>query len=377
MSRIETRISRVQLHSALAGVLNAVERSSTLPILSNVLVRKVNGHALFTASDNVVQVTKRLDDVVANEEFSFTAQAKKFADIVSAAASDDIKLVLDDGELKLNAGRGRYTLRTLPADDYPMMNEEGVAKGKIAVSHGHLKAALTRTCHASLKSDITRQYLNSVQVCAEGGTLTATATDGFRLARASIPCRLQEEGKLEFLLPLKTAQLVQRYLSGDLDKNVDIDVADGYVRIKFGDTEIVSKLNVGKFPDCDRIIQQKGDAYATVDTEALKGAIKRACVVTDEASDVGVKISIDKGVMSLSRVARNTKEESHDEIDVQTNVDGIDATYNEKFLLDMIDAVQGLNVKLAFSDSNPSSSPVVASAEGDSSWLEVIMPIRI
>ena len=108
-----TSIERLRLDDALSTVSGAVDRSHALPILENVLMRNANGKVAFTASDASVQVTRILESNPADKDYAFTAHAKKFSKIVNSADGKEIKLSIDKGQLKINTGKGRYTLKTL------------------------------------------------------------------------------------------------------------------------------------------------------------------------------------------------------------------------------------------------------------------------
>lgn len=368
-----TSIERLRLDDALSIVSGAVERSHALPILENVLMRSANGKVAFTASDSGVQVTKVLEGNPADRDYAFTAHAKKFNKIVNSADGKEIKLSIDKGQVKISTGRGRYTLKTLSDSNYPLMSKVVDREVQVAVKQGHLKTALEKVLHASAKNDI-RYYLNSVQMILEGNLVTINATDGHRLAQAKFSCNFAGE-RIVTILPLKTAMLLVKMIS-DSEEEVFMALSNEQVRFDFSDTEIISKVIEGKYPEIQKIIRNNiNDVKIKINRHQMLSALTR-CNVLGEIEGFGIEFLVDKNAIFLDGSTKTKGEaEVHEEVDVVYEGEKIQTRFHIKYLSEALSSSKSDEMVFAFDRSNTTNGSLHI-YDGSDAWVGIIMPVR-
>ncbi|MDO5653585.1 MAG: DNA polymerase III subunit beta, partial [Brachymonas sp.] len=243
---------QAQVLGALQSVAGVVERRQTLPILANILLHKQGDAIRLTASDLEIQI--RTSESLGGEagDFQTTVGARKLIDILRSMPADQtVSLDVKDGKAVLKGGKSKFTLQTLPAEDFPLVQEAANFGPAFSVPQKTLKTLLAQVSFAMAVHDI-RYYLNGILFVAEGKTLSLVATDGHRLAFASAELDT-EVPKQEVILPRKTVLELQRLL-GDSDEPLELQFASNQARFRFGKMEFVTKLVEGMFPDYYRVI---------------------------------------------------------------------------------------------------------------------------
>lgn len=177
------------------------------------------------------------------------------------------------------AGKSRFSLQTLPADDFPIVSQPAEYETSVTVSQKALKNLLGMVYFSMAQQDI-RYYLNGLLLQVDGNKMTAVATDGHRLAFCQMETD-QEFSKNDVIIPRKTILELQRLLE-DSDEPVRIDFSGGQVRFVFGDVELISKLVEGKFPDYTRVIPKGYKNKFTLSREQLQRALQRAAIMTSD-----------------------------------------------------------------------------------------------
>ncbi|ODU09558.1 MAG: DNA polymerase III subunit beta [Rubrivivax sp. SCN 71-131] len=368
---IVVRSSQDKLLQALQSVAGIVERRHTLPVLANVLLRR-NGPLLeLTTSDLDIQVRTRADLGGDEGDFATTVGARKLIDILRALPSDQVvTLSSAQNKLTLQAGRSRFTLQTLPAEDFPLVNESVDFGPAFAVPQKVLKDLINQVHFAMAVHDI-RYYLNGILFIAEGRTLTLVATDGHRLALAQATLQADVPGRQEVILPRKTVLELQRLLADD-EEPIEMRFAGNQARCVFGDMEFVTKLVEGKFPDYNRVIPKNHRNSLTLGRAPLLASLQRAAILTSEKFK-GVRVNLEPGVLRIA--ANNTEqEEANDELEVDYEGDAIDIGFNVTYLIDMLSNVNQERVTIELQDSSASALITVPEQPG---FKYVVMPMRI
>jgi DNA polymerase-3 subunit beta len=245
--------------SALQSVCGIVERRHTLPVLANVLIRKTGSSVQLTTSDLEIQIRTTAELDGDSGSFTTTVGARKLIDILRTMPADQtVSLESSQAKLILKGGKSKFTLQTLPAEDFPLVQEAANFGPVFSVPQKTLKDLLGQVSFAMAVHDI-RYYLNGILFVAEGKQLSLVATDGHRLAFASATLDV-EVPKQEVILPRKTVIELQRLLSdagGDNQPQIAMQFANNQAKFSFGGMEFVTKLVEGKFPDYNRVIPKK------------------------------------------------------------------------------------------------------------------------
>ena len=364
------KTQRDTLLAPLQSVSGIVERRHTLPILSNVLLEKKGDRLTLLATDIEIQITTSTEVAAGEVDGAVTVGARKLQDILrSLPDSTEISLSLEDKRLQVKGGKSRFNLQTLPADDFPRMTlAEGDTK-QFRITQKAFRQLLGKTQYAMAAQDV-RYYLNGLLLLVDGKELRAVATDGHRLAYASVEIEA-ELPRQEMILPRKTVLELNRLLV-DNEDILEITLASNQVRFAFGSIVLVSKLIDGKFPDYERVIPQSLRNHMTVGRQTLMQAMQRAAILTNEKFR-GVRVVL--GENSLKLIAANAEqEEAQEEIEVNYPGEAIDVGFNVSYLLDVLNNVQSDEIQWSFNDANSSA---LVTVPGNDRFKYVVMPMRI
>jgi DNA polymerase III subunit beta len=367
---IVLKATQEKLLSTLQSVSGIVERRHTLPILANVLIRKTGDQLQLTTSDLEIQIrtNAQMDGDTGN--FITTVGARKLIDILRTMPSDQtVSLESSASKLVLKGGKSRFTLQTLPAEDFPLVQEAASFGPVFSVPQKTLKELLAQVSFAMAVHDI-RYYLNGILFVAEGKTLSLVATDGHRLAFSSAQLDV-EVPKQEVILPRKTVIEMQRLLS-DSEGQIEMQFAANQAKFSFGGMEFVTKLVEGKFPDYNRVIPKNHKNIITLGRAALLATLQRTAILTSEKFK-GVRLNIEPGTL---RVASNNaeQEEAVDELDIDYAGDAIEIGFNVTYLIDALGNMPQEMVRLELSDSNSSA---LFTIPDNATFKYVVMPMRI
>jgi DNA polymerase III subunit beta len=361
---------RDTLLAPLQSVSGIVERRHTLPILSNVLLEKRGDQLTLLATDIEIQITTTTSAAGGDGDGAVTVGARKLQEILrSLPESTEITLNLDDKRLQVKGGKSRFNLQTLPAEDFPRMTlNEGETKN-FSISQKAFRQLIAKTQYGMAAQDV-RYYLNGLLLMVDGQELRAVATDGHRLAYASVGIET-ELPRQEMILPRKTVLELNRLLT-DTDDALNISLSANQVRFAFGSIVLVSKLIDGKFPDYERVIPPTLKNHMTVGRQILMQAMHRAAILTNEKFR-GVRVVL--GENSLKLIAANAEqEEAVEEIEVQYTGDAIDVGFNVGYLLDVLNNVHSDEIQWSFNDANSSA---LITVPGNDNFKYVVMPMRI
>ncbi len=361
---------RDALLAPLQSVSGIVERRHTLPILSNVLLEKQGENLTLIATDIEIQITTQSQNVGGNGDGAVTVAAKKLQDILrSLPDSAEITLDMEDKRLLLKAGKSRFSLQTLPADDFPRMAiAEGESKS-LTVTQKQFRYLISKTQYAMAAQDV-RYYLNGLMLMVDGKELRCVATDGHRLAYNSMEIEV-DLPRQEMILPRKTVLELNRLLA-DNEEPLNITVGSNQIRFAFGNTVLVSKLIDGKFPDYERVIPAQLTNHMVADRQTLHSAMSRAAILTNDKFR-GVRIMLDANTLKI--IAANAEqEEAQEEIEVQYAGAALDVGFNVTYLLDVLNNLGGDEVQWSFNDANSSA---LITVPGNDRFKYVVMPMRI
>ncbi len=360
--------------SALQSVAGIVERRHTLPVLANVLIRKTGSSVQLTTSDLEIQIrtTAELDGDAGS--FTTTVGARKLIDILRTMPSDQtVSLESSQSKLILKGGKSKFTLQTLPAEDFPLVQEAANFGPVFSVPQKTLKDLLGQVSFAMAVHDI-RYYLNGILFVAEGKQLSLVATDGHRRAFASATLDV-EVPKQEVILPRKTVIELQRLLSdagGDNQPHIEMQFANNQAKFSFGGMEFVTKLVEGKFPDYNRVIPKNHRNSITLGRAPLLASLQRTAILTSDKFK-GVRLNIDPGTL---RVASNNaeQEEAVDELDIDYGGDSIEIGFNVTYLIDALSNMSQDMVRIDLADANSSA---LLTIPDNATFKYVVMPMRI
>lgn len=366
-------ISRESLLKPLQLVAGVVERRQTLPVLSNVLI-KFNGSQLtMTGTDLEVEIVGQINleaSASQGEVGEITVPARKLLDI-SRALPEGVEVAFshDDGKATIAAGRSRFTLSTLPANEFPNV-EESEAALQFVIGQRQLKDLIHATSFAMAQQDV-RYYLNGMLLEVETGKLTSVATDGHRLAMAFSEVDISAAEKTQVVLPRKGVIELSRLLADEGE--ISVVIGSNHLRVVADDFSFTSKLVDGAYPDYQRVLPKGGTNRMTASREVLRQAFGRTAILSNEKYR-GVRLGLSENLLKLN--ANNPEqEEAQEEVVVDYNGDPLEIGFNVNYVLDVLSTLKGENACITLSDAN--SSALIEDPDNQSNATYVVMPMRL
>jgi DNA polymerase-3 subunit beta len=364
------KAKRDDILGPLSAVSGIIERRHTLPILSNVLIERSGGSLAFLATDIEIQITSRGAVDSAGESRTVTVGARKLVDILRALPDgSEVTLQQQDKRLLVKSGKSRFVLQTLPAEDFPRLAKPAGEAARFSLPQKALRRLLGLVQYSMAQQDI-RYYLNGLLMVVEEKSLKLVATDGHRLAYASMAL----EAKLprqEVIVPRKTVLELAKLLA-DSDDEVRVELSASQAAFAFGGVELVSKLVDGKFPDYTRVIPVGHKNKLSLGREVLRQSLLRAAILSNEKFR-GVRWVLTDG--NLKIVSSNTEQEEAEEtLEVAYKGDALDIGFNVNYLLDVLNNVAGSEVECLFGDA---ASSALLSFPSEAEFKYVVMPMRI
>lgn len=360
---------RNQLLAPLQAVCGIVEKRHTLPILSNVLIEKNNTQITLLATDIEIQITTYAQ-TSGDGQASLTVGARKLQEILRSLPEEaEVSLTLDEKRLQLKAGKSRFNLQTLPAEDFPRMAIADIKPIRFSMPQKKLKHLLALVQYAMAQQDI-RYYLNGLLLVTKGNELRVVTTDGHRLAYTAAPLS-ETPSPIEVILPRKTILELSRQLA-DSEDPIEITLTLNQVHFKFNGIEFASKLIDGKFPDYERVIPKNHVKVIKLNRDLLLNSLQRVAILTNEKFR-GVRIVLGEG--SLKIISNNAEqEEAQEEIEIDYIGEALDIGFNVTYLLDFLNNVSQDVIELHLADANSSALFILP---GNETFKYVVMPMRI
>ncbi len=362
-------LQREDLLKPLSQIIGVVERRQTLPVLGNVLFETGPGGLRLTATDLEVELVAECP-LEGLDEAATTLPARKLHEICRALPEgSEVRIEVEGDRATVRSGRSRFTLATLPAEDFPRVEAFESADTFSLPAHA-LRELIERTHFAMAHQDV-RYYLNGLLLEIRPDRLVAVATDGHRLALAETPLEGSAEEVVQVIVPRKGIQELLRLLDAG-EQLVEVQLARNHIRVTAEGLQLTSKLIDGRFPDYRRVIPRDNDKILVADRAALRQSLGRTSILSNEKYR-GIRLTLAPG--SLKIQAHNPEqEEAEEELSVDFKGESLDIGFNVTYLIDALDAIEGEKVRIDLSD--PNSSCLIRDAAGESGEY-VVMPMRL
>jgi DNA polymerase-3 subunit beta len=362
-------IQQEVLLQPISQVIGVVERRQTLPVLANFLVSAQGNRLSITGTDMEVELTAAVDADIQSEG-EITVPARKLVDIVRKLPEGvNITAVLEGDKLTISSGRGRYTLATLPATEFPATDQVETLES-VKIQEIELKRLLDKTSFSMANQDV-RYYLNGLLFEFHDGTLTTVATDGHRLAICDLVNDLGVAQDRQMIVPRKGVLELSRMLS-ETEDEVELALGKNHIRLVKGRMVFTSKLIDGRFPDYQAVIPKGTDRHIKIHRESFILALQRAAILSNEKYK-GVRIEASGDAVKI--VAHNPQhEEAVEDLEAELNFDQVAIGFNVTYLLDALGAIEEETVVMALKDAN--SSCLITSEEGGRD-RHVVMPLKL
>ncbi len=372
---MKATIERATLLKCLSHVQSVVERRNTIPILSNVLIEAAgDGTVRVMATDLDLQVVESLAAVSVESPGAITVSAHLLFDIARKLPDgSQVSLETADNRMTVKAGRSRFSLPTLPRDDFPVI-VEGDLPTSFELPATTLAQLIDRTRFA-ISTEETRYYLNGIFLHVTDEDLRAAATDGHRLARYTIGRPEGAEGMPDVIVPRKCVAELRKLLEEALDTNVLVDLSASKIRFTLGGENgvvLTSKLIDGTFPDYSRVIPTGNDKLLKLDPKSFwQGVDRVATIATEKTRAVKMALENDRVTLSVTSPDNGTAAE---EVPASYSAQGFEIGFNANYLKDILGQIDGDTVELHLADAG---APTLIRQDDKSPALYVLMPMRV
>jgi DNA polymerase III subunit beta len=368
-----TQVLQESLTKALTTATRIASPKVQLPVLANALLKTDRNKLLISATNLETSVSITIGAKV-EKAGEITIPAKTIADIVSNLSPGQIVLTADKEQLKIESSGFSGMVTGMNASDFPQIPDR-IGENNLKIDKDAFLNALSKVLFA-VSIDETRPVLTGLLILAGKEGLTFVATDGFRLSRFKIPLAATKElGEKSLILPKNTLAEISRISSGEGDKiSFSYSEDDRQVIFETSNTVLSSRIIEGQFPDFEKIIPKDYSVKVNTDKNDLLRAVRLSAVFAREIANV-VKITIKKGSLEMfAESGKSGSQKTQIEAKVEGEIDELTIAFNYKFLEDFINSVKGESVVMQFSDS---SAPGVFLDPGETSYLHLIMPVKV
>jgi len=360
--------TREEILAPLQSVIGVVERRQTMPVLANVLLSASENRLSITGTDLEVELVASSKVTVA-QNGDITLPGRKLLDIFRALPEKTNVTLSTEGErATLRAGRSRFTLSTLPATEFPLVDDIN-AQQTVEVSQAEFRRLIDKT-HFSMAQQDVRYYLNGMLLETEGKSLRAVATDGHRLALCETELATRAKTSQQVIVPRKGVLELQRILGAE--GAIELAVGTNHIRAQIGDIRFTSKLIDGRFPVYDRVIPANPNKIVEADREPLRQSLQRTAILSNEKYR-GVRLTVKQDLLTI-QTHNPEQEEAEDQMEVNYKGDEVEIGFNVNYLLDALAAIETEKVEIVLTDTN---GACLIRAPGVTNTKYVVMPMRL
>lgn len=362
---MKVTVTQENLNRALAAVSRVASSKTSLPILSNILLRTENNRLVVAATNLEIASVYSIGAKV-EKEGTLTIPARLVSEFVNNLPKDNVVLHGEGTKLDISSGKYTSTIHGVVSDEFPELPTIS-PQHTIVLAGDLLKQVIAQTVITASHDD-TRPVLTGVLWHSIDGKLYVAATDGYRLAERRVA---ETKEDIKALIPATTLQEVARALPEDADE-VSLLIDDMQVRFQAGDVELTSRLIDGNFPDYRQLIPKSTEINATVATAELVRTTKIASLFARESGgSVTLHTDKSKGTISIHSVASQLGENTSE---AEAAVDGEGSvTLNSRYLLEALGCVDSPNITFGFSGK---LAPCVVRPVGDDSYQHIVMPLK-
>jgi DNA polymerase-3 subunit beta len=362
---MKIQVTQENLNKALSSVGKVAGNHSTLPILSNILIKTIGNRVSISATNLDIAITHFIGSKVA-EEGSITIPSRLTQDFISSLPPGIIDLELKDTKLNISTEKYKSTINGTSAEDYPDIPT--IANGqKWEISSSLLKTTLQQVLFAA-SSDESRPILTGVSLYTKDGFLYCAATDSYRLAEKRV---IKTKDDISLVIPASALQDLLRILD-DSDDVISVTNDDQQILFEFNDVEMVARLIEGKYPDYSKLIPTEFAFSAVLLKSELTNTTKVASLFAREnAGSVTVKLNPEEQTISVCSITSQVGENMST---TSAKVEGEGSiTLNSRYIIDSLHALKGKSVKVSF---NTKLEPCIITDPENDDYLHVIMPLK-
>lgn len=361
---------RSNIKEAISVIEKAVGENSNLPILKNILIEAKDGVIIFSATNLEIAISHKVTGKVI-EDGKIAPPLSLLSSLIANIQSDRLNFEAKENNLEVTTDNYSAMVNGLSPDDFPLTPVIKNQERFIGIKGVILKEAIQQTIVAAQFSDL-RPELNSVSFNFSLENLTLAATDGFRLAEKSLPANLfttKNKEPFKILIPLKTTIEMARIIKDEDEAHLIWD--ENQVLIKTENTQLISRLIEGAFPDYSGIIPHKFGAEVVVNREEFTAAIRLAGIFGQKNSEVKMKIHPNNKAVEITSADQALGENSHT-LPAKIKGEINEVYFNWRYLAD---AMKGIKTEDVFLGLQEDAGPALIRSTSDSSYFYILKPI--
>ncbi len=365
-------ILKENLYNGLVVVSSITSKNLTLPILQNVRINATQGAIEFATTNLEIGIRHTIRGKV-DEVGEITVPARVFLEIVSTLPNERVDCSTEGNTLTIQCAQLKTVLRGISAEEFPVIPT--LSGGVEVVCESKECADALAQVLFSAATDETRPEIHGVFLKAEDKVLLFASTDSFRLSERSIPTTTNIPEAQTRIIPQRTLHELERLITQNPNATtVHLIIGENQLSIHCGDSEIISRLIEGKYPDYTQVIPTNAKTTITVSTKELLGLVRGASLFCRSGmNDVHCTFSGEKGTMRVQ--AANTQVGEYDAtVAAQITGEENDITLNYRYLLDGLSAMKSDMVILKMTEKN--SPMLLSGADAKRKYLHLIMPIK-
>ncbi len=362
-------ITREQLQGGLNAVMAAIPAKTTLPVLSNVLVEATKQGLRLSGTDLDIAVSTTVPADV-DAEGSVTLPAKKLSDITRELPSAPIRITAaGEQRVSIECGRSKFKLLGLPREEFPSfpaVKFDGAWKAQAGVVHklvGHVAFAAS--------TEESRPILNGVLWELRPDRMRMVATNGHRLAKMDVPA--SGGSTADLIVPPKALEQIRRLFPADAE--IEIAKSDNHLGFRSATTLVFSRLIEGPYPNYEQVIPRENDKVATVDKEAMAGALRRMSVVASDQTH-RIRLAFSSGAVKFS-VQTPDLGEAQDELAVTYEGEPLEIGFNATYLLEILKFMPTDEVRVTFKAPERAATVEPVGWNDPASFMALVMPLRL
>jgi DNA polymerase III subunit beta len=364
---VKISIQQNLLSKAINVVQRGVSSRSTLPILSGILLRAVNGELILTGTDLELGIETRVECNVV-EEGGIVLTSKLFGEVIKKLPSEEIYLEADlENNVHINCGNSKFNILGQAYEEYPQLPELDKEKS-FHMSKDLLKSMIKQTIFATAQ-DETRPILTGALLEIENSESSLIALDGYRLALKKV--KINYEGELKVVIPAKTLSEVSKIVDED-ESDVKISTTENHIIFSAGPTVITSRLLEGQFLNYRDIIRSEYKTKAIVNTKELQSSIERASLLAREGKNNLIKLDMSDDTVVIT--SNSEVGDVYENIPATLEGDSIQIAFNSKYILDGIRAIESENIELYLTSN---VNPCIMKPSNDESYTYLVLPVRL
>lgn len=366
-------ISKTELLGALQNAAHAISPNSPQPALRGIKIDAADSRLTLTASDADISVRKVIEKDETNnlniiEEGSILIESRFLLEIVRKIDSQEIQIEVIDGALtKFSGGSAVFKINGMRADDYPDI-DFSKPSSSITLSAAQLSSIIEQTAFAASSKD-TRPVLTGVNFRLEGGILTCTATDSYRLAKKKIG--LESESEFNITIPAKSLNEVRNTMLGNLNSNIEIAISDRKAQFIGEDMLLQSRLLDGGYPETERLIPKEFNYELLIGRNDLIHAIDRTTFIKNDNMTIN-RLSMSAAEVILSNRSQEIGE-STEQLAGEFTGEPLDISFAGNYVLSAARALRGNNIRVRFTAE---MKPFILTGDEDDSVLQLVLPVR-